>query len=200
MNPNLAFKPWPEHLYELRKSFDTRYTIPQVLADGWTMVAQEACQWFHDPDFKLLPSWEHIESLGDGEVESRIAGFQVGYDKEYDRRVMTDTWTGFGLEEWPYDEPQRRYDFEAMPLALKRAIVSRWDALHYDWLAETGAKYHPEIGYYWDIDGFKVKNVDTDDGKCPTEEDVPGRVPTTREADEPIYTDEELDRMASGFN
>lgn len=175
MNPDLSLKSWPEHLYELRKGFSARYTIPQVLADDWTMVMQEASQWFHNPDFKLMPAWEHIDTLPDSEVESRIKGFQEGYDKEYDRRVMVDDWTGFGLDEWPYDFPQERYDFESMPLAQKRAIVSRWDALHYGWLAETGVKYDPDIGYYWDIEGFKVKNVSTDKGQCPTEADVPGR-------------------------
>jgi len=173
LSPDLTGKSWFEQLYLLRKDHPPAVTIPQALLDVWTEIIGQAVQWFHDPDFKLMPAMDYLDATTDSEVEQRIAGYQVGYDKEYNRRARS------GLEVWHsfFDNSKLignlRYDFESMPMTLKRAVVSRWDEAHYVYLETHGLNYDPDEGYYWLIQDFKVKYLEIDKGQMPTEESAP---------------------------
>jgi hypothetical protein len=165
----MSGKPWYEQLYLARQGLSPAQTIPQELADSWTEIIEQACRWFHDPNFKFMPAYDYIDLATDAEVEQRIAGYQKGYDKEYNRRVRLNKEVWYSFFDNTKQIGNLRYDFESMPLSLKRAIVSRWDEAHYKYLQEHNLNYDPEIGYYWLIEGFKVKYLPADKGQMPTE-------------------------------
>ena len=176
MAPNPTEIPWAEQLALVRQSVQTKETIPQELVDAWFEVATEAVKWFHDPDFRMLPALEYADGFTDEEARARIAGFQKGYDKEYNRRATLAAggqraWTDYYTQE-PIG-PRERYDFSEWPFWLQRVVVSHWDRLHYEYLAAHGLFYSYEEGYYWDIDGYHVKYLDMDKGNQPSEPVTP---------------------------
>jgi len=165
--------PWHVRLGAYRFGVLPYTTIPQWLADGWTAVMQEAIEaWARGDD--MQPDFDYVDNLSDEMVAKRMEGFQTGYNKEWTRRNVTDSWHDFG------SVPQERYVFADMPLSLQRAVVSRWDALHNEWIAEhVDAHYAPDFGYYWrvTVDGVtvKIKMWEHMDGsKPPTQENSEG--------------------------
>lgn len=162
--------PWHVRLGSYRFGLPPSQTIPQWLADRWTEVMQEAVEAWAKGD-SIQPDLDCIDNLSDEQVSKRIQGYQTGYNKEWTRREVTDSWYDYA------GVPQGRYIFADMPLELQRAIVSRWDAVHNQWIAEhTEAAYTPELGYYWRItvDGVTVtiKNWEySDKDKPPTQAD-----------------------------
>lgn len=170
MAPKHSPHPWHVRLGGYRVGLPITETIPQWLADKWTEVMQEAVEVWARGD-TLAPDFEFIDSHDDEMVERRIAGYQVGYDKEWSRRAVGGYWSDFDHEE------KGRYIFSDMPMNLKRAIVSLWDGLHSAWMeTHPEASYAPNFGYHWRIavDGVtvKVKMVDyVDKGSPPTKEE-----------------------------
>ncbi len=175
MAPEHSPYPWHVRLGGYRIGLPVRSTIPQRLADEWTEVMQAAVMAWANR-LTLQPDFGFIDDLDDEMVKRRIAGYQEGYDKEWSRREVGGYWHDF------QGERKERYDFEAMPLSLQRAIVSRWDGLHDRWLeGHSPIVYTPDFGYHWRItegiayaDGFKgittvkVKMFDRiDQGKPP---------------------------------
>ena len=168
MAPKHSPHPWHVRLGGYRISLPITATIPQWLANEWTAVMQEAVLiWARrgvlDPDFKF------IDGLDDETVAKRIEGYQKGYDREWSRREVGGFWQDFDKQR------MERYVFADMSTSLKRAIVSRWDGLHAQWLEEhPGACYDPAFGYYWRVtDGdvtVKIKMFNTDNGDVPTKE------------------------------
>ncbi|KKM02599.1 hypothetical protein LCGC14_1782800 [marine sediment metagenome] len=170
--PDHSPHPWHVRLGGYRVDVPITETIPQLLADGWTEVMQTAVEVWADPEGHFQPDLEFIDLHDDEMIEKRIAGYQVGYDKEWVRREVGGHWHDF--REHKYQEKER-YIFADMPMALKRAIVSRWDVLHYQYMLDHEAdnlRYHKDFGYYWriEVDGVvaRVKMWDgADKGKCP---------------------------------
>ncbi|KKL87678.1 hypothetical protein LCGC14_1932310 [marine sediment metagenome] len=168
MAPQHSPHPWHVRLGGYRISLPIAATIPQWLANEWTAVMQEAVMvWARggvlDPDFKF------IDDMDDEMVDKRIAGYQKGYDKEWVRREVGGYWHDFDKQR------MERYVFADMSMPLKRAIVSRWDGLHAQYLREhPGLNYAPDFGYYWRVtDGdvtVKIKMFETDHGEVPTKE------------------------------
>lgn len=169
MAPEHSPYPWHVRLGGYRIGLSPKSTIPQRLADEWTAVMQAAVMaWANG--LALQPDFGFIDNLTDEQVSKRIAGYQVGYDKEWLRREVGGHWHDFE------GERKERYDFETMPMSLQRAIVSRWDGLHAQWLEEhSPVLYTPDFGYYWrivvDDVTVKVKMFDRiDQGKPPDKE------------------------------
>ena len=168
--PDHSPHPWHVRLGGYRVDVSITETIPQVLADGWTAVMQDAVEVWADAEGHFQPDLGFIELHDDEMVDKRIAGFQVGYDKEWVRRDIGGLWHDFKEDE---HKEKERYIFADMPMYLKRAIVSRWDALHYDYMENhTAACYDKDFGYYWRIEEggvvVRVKMWDgADKGKCP---------------------------------
>jgi len=172
MAPEPNEVPWASKLALVRNSVRPQETIPQELADAWFEVATAAVKWFHDPDFKMLPALEYADGFSDDEARARIAGFQRGYDKEYNRRAVSGAWTDYYTQE--DIGPKERYDFSEWPFWLQRVVVSHWDRLHYEYLAvHEGLCYSYEDGYYWELDGYHVKYLDMDKGVKPTAPTTP---------------------------
>ena len=143
-------------------------TIPQRLADGWTEVMQEAVYTWAKGG-TVAPDIEFIDDHDDEMVDKRIEGYQTGYNKEWTRREVGGYWHDFKEDE---HMEKQRYVFGSMPMAMKRAIVSQWDSLHYAWLVDhPDLHYDKTFGYYWriEVDGVrvKVKAWTVDKGKCP---------------------------------
>ena len=134
--------PWYVRLAAYRFALPIQATIPQQLADEWTAVMQEAIEAWAIGEV-VMPSFVHIDSLTDDMVRRRIAGYQRGYDKEYDRRAADSLWSDLKGE-------KERYVFADMPFGMQRAIVSRWNASHEDWMRENlDVHYEPDFGYHW---------------------------------------------------
>ena len=204
-------RPWPERMALYRYNIKPHATIPQALADEWTDVMVEACRGFHEEDYMMPPALDYIDDLSDEVVDKRIDGYQVGYDKEYDRRATHNLWSDISPRDENgqliLDSPGKlRYVFADLPRPLQRSIVSNWDRVHHEWLAEHPlVHYEPDVGYFWLIDRCIVKMYEEiDGGTPPTEEEclnwekmnAPGglsgwlTIQATREAGEmePFYT------------
>ena len=169
--PDHSLHPWHVRLGGYRVDVPTTETIPQVLADGWTEIMQTAVAAWARGD-SLTPAFITIDDHDDEMVEKRIAGYQVGYDKEWARRYVGGHWHDF--KDDVYQEKER-YIFADMPMAMKRAIVSLWDVLHAEYMDNhwPEACYDKNFGYYWRIEEddvvVRVKMWDgADKGKCPT--------------------------------
>lgn len=165
-------KPWPSRMAAYRHGIKPHATIPQVLANQWTEVMVEACRGFHEESFVMQPAIDYIDDLTDEMVEKRIAGYQVGYDKEYDRRAVRGLWSDMTPDAEGKPEEKLRYVFADLPMSIRRAVVSRWDEIHAEWMkAHPAVHYHPDIGYFWLIDNCVVKMFEeVDAGIAPTEE------------------------------
>ena len=171
--PTNSPHPWHVRLGSYRVNMRITETIPQLLADGWTEVMQTAVGVWADPEGHFQPDLDFIDMHDDDMVARRIAGYQGGYDKEWARREVGGYWHDF--RDHKYQEKER-YIFADMPLYLKRAIVSRWDALHYEYMADhPDMRYNPDFGYYWriEVNGVvaRVKHFGgSDKGICPTKD------------------------------
>lgn len=150
--PMYSPHPWHVRMGAYRLFLPARETIPQWLADEWTVVMQEAVEAWARGD-TIQPDLDYIDALSDEQVEKRITSYQHGYDKEWGRREHSDAWHDYG------GVPKERYVFADMSMGMQRAIVSRWDALHEEWLTKYGAHYDPDFGYHWRIteEGVTVK-------------------------------------------
>ncbi len=165
--------PWHQRLAFARYSIEPHATIPQHLADVWTDIMVEACRGFHEEDYVMQPALDYIDDLEDGMVARRIAGYQKGYNLEYDRRAVHGAWSDLAPSiEGGYEK--LRYIFADLPTNLQRAIVSHWDRLHYEWLAEHPTiHYEPKFGYFWLIGGSVIKFHEGVDGDTqPTERET----------------------------
>jgi hypothetical protein len=164
--------PWHVRLGGYRVGLAIRDTIPQWLADSWTDTMQLAVlAWAKGR--MITPSLDYIDDLDDEMVKRRIAGYQKGYDKEYYRRADRGLWSDFD------DQAQERYVFADMSMSLQRAIVSRWDADHAQWMREHyQVHYTPEFGYHWRINfedvTVKIKMHSSDAGNPPSQEESEG--------------------------
>ncbi len=145
-------------------------TIPQALADGWTEVMQTAVEAWAKGN-ALTPSFIFVTEHDDEMIDRRIGKYQVGYDKEWVRREVGGHWHDFKDDKY---QEKERYIFADMPMPMKRAIVSRWDALHAEYMDAhwPEACYDKDFGYYWRIEEddvvVRVKVWDgADKGKCP---------------------------------
>ncbi|KKM11986.1 hypothetical protein LCGC14_1720530, partial [marine sediment metagenome] len=113
---------------------------------------------------------DFVDMHDDEMIDKRISGYQVGYNKEWVRREVGGHWHDFREDE---HQEKERYIFADMPMPLKRAIVSRWDALHYEYMFDhPDMAYNKDFGYHWRIDvGGIVARVKVwdgaDKGKCP---------------------------------
>lgn len=167
--------PWYQRLAGYRHGIPADNTIPQALADAWTEVMIEAVRAFHEEDYEMQPALDYIDDLEDEKVEKRIAGYQKGYDAEYDRRAMHGAWSDMEPDAEGGQE-KLRYVFTDLPAETKRALVSNWDRVHHEWLAENPlVHYTPYFGYFWLIEGFVIKMYEeVDTGEQPTEESVIG--------------------------
>ena len=169
MAPDHSPHPWHVRLGGYRVNMRITETIPQLLADGWTEVMQTAVEYWARGD-SLTPDMVFADDHEDEMIEKRIAGYQVGYDKEWARREVGGHWHDFKDDE---HKEKARYVFADMPMSLKRAIVSRWDALHHEYIENhPEARYDKDFGYYWRIEEggvvVRVKMWDgADKGKCP---------------------------------
>ena len=168
-------KPWHQRLAGYRYSIQPYATIPQALADAWTEVMVEACRGFHEEDYQMQPALDYVDDLTDEQVDKRIAGFQKGYDKEFDRRAVNGAWGDMEPDEKGVRD-KLRYVFADLPVTVQRAVVSHWDRLHHEWLAEHPLiHYEPRFGYFWLIEGSVIKMFeDIDHYERPTEENVIG--------------------------
>ena len=172
MAPEHSPHPWHVRLGGYRVNMRITETIPQLLADGWTAVMQEAVEvWARGGS--MAPAIEFVDLHDDEMIDKRIDGYQAGYNQEWVRREVGGHWHDF--KDHKYQEKER-YVFADMPLPLRRAIVSRWDALHAEYLDDHPAMlYLPDFGYYWriEVDGVvaRVKHFGgSDKGLCPTKD------------------------------
>jgi len=164
-------RPWPERMALYRHSIKPYATIPQVLANAWTDVMIEACRGFHEEDYMMPPALDYIDDLSDEMVDKRIDGYQLGYDKEWQRRSNLNAWEDIspGI---PGGEPKLRYVFAYLPRPLQRSIVSNWDRIHHEWMAEHPLVcYMPDVGYFWVIDKCVIKMFEDVDGDTPPTEE-----------------------------
>ena len=159
--------PWWQRLADIRRSVRPVDTIPQELADGWTVVMSVAVRAFHEPDFVMLPAPDFVDTLSDEEVRQRITGYQWGYDQEYERLQM-----GAAMGHGTGFEGTKRYVFAELPKEVQRAVVSHWDRLHHEWLAARPARYDHRIGYHWIIEGVTIPYLDGDCGEVPERADL----------------------------
>lgn len=166
--------PWHQRMASYRHGIAPHKTIPQALANAWTAVMVEAIRAFHEEDYEMQPALDYIDDLDDEMVERRIAGYQEGYDKEYNRRLMHGIWTDLPADEESNRGEKLRYVFADLPQTVKRSVVSNWDRLHHEWMAEHPlVHYAPEFGYFWLIEGSVVKMYEEiDQDKEPTEENA----------------------------
>lgn len=198
--------PWAARMAMYRYSIKPHATIPQELADAWTEVMTEAVRALHEEGYEMQPAMDYIDDLTDEQVDKRIANYQVGYDKEYDRRARTQGgWSDLEPDsEGGY--AKLRYRFADMPRAVQRAVVSHWDRIHHEYLAaHPDVHYLPSVGYFWLIDDCIIKMFEVVDGETPPTEaeclnwekmNAPGGlsgyliIQATREAGEmePMYT------------
>ncbi len=169
MAPDHSPHPWHVRLGGYRVDIPITETIPQLLADTWTDTMQLAVLAWAKGRL-ITPAIDYVDMHDDEMVEKRIAGFQVGYNKEWTRREVLGAWSDF--KDDTYQEKER-YIFADMPMPMKRAIVSRWDGLHYQYMADhEPLRYDKDFGYYWRIaEGGVVARVKlwdgADKGKCP---------------------------------
>ena len=163
--------PWHQRLASYRHGIAPHQTIPQELANAWTAVMVEAVRAFHEEDYEMQPALDYIDDLDEEMVEKRIKGYQEGYDKEYDRRLMHGIWTDLPADEEGVRGEKLRYIFADLPTETKRSVVSNWDMLHDEWMAEhRQVRYEPRFGYFWLIEGSVVKMYeDIDRGEQPSE-------------------------------
>lgn len=167
-------KPWHQRLAAYRHGIQPHATIPQKLANAWTAVMVDALRAFHEEDYVPQPALDYIDDLSDEMVEKRIKGYQTGYDKEYERRASQGIWNDLPADAEGNRGEKLRYVFADLPQTVKRAVVSNWDRLHHEWLAEhTAVHYDPQFGYFWLIEGSVVKMYEeVDQGEEPTEENA----------------------------
>ncbi len=178
MAPDHSPHPWHVRLGGYRVNIRITETIPQLLADGWTEVMQTAVEYWARGD-SLTPDMVFADDHDDEMIEKRIAGYQGGYNKEWARRHVGGFWHDFKDDE---HQEKERYIFADMPMPMKRAIVSRWDVLHYQYMLDHEAdnlRYRTDFGYYWRIaEGgvvVKVKHFGpSDKGVCPTKDTAEG--------------------------
>ena len=169
MAPDHSPHPWHVRLGAYRVGVPITETIPQLLADGWTEVMQTAVEYWAVGGV-LSPDFVFVDDHDDEMIDKRIAGYQVGYDKEWVRREVGGHWHDFREDE---NQEKERYIFADMPMPMKRAIVSRWDVLHYGYLLDhPDMRYNKDFGYYWRIEVddvvVRVKVFDgVDKGRCP---------------------------------
>ena len=164
-------RPWPARMALYRYNIMPHATIPQELADAWTEVMVEACRGFHEEDYMMPPALDYIDDLSDETVDKRIDGYQVGYDKEWNRRSNLSAWDDMspGI---PGGEPLLRYVFADLPMPLQRSIVSNWDRVHVEWLeGHPLVHYLPSVGYFWLIDRCIIKMYEDIDGPTPPTEE-----------------------------
>lgn len=176
-------KPWYIRLAAYRHGILPYVTIPQELADAWNDVMVEAVRAFHEEGYEMQPALDYIDDLSDEQVDKRIAGYQAGYDKEYNRRLAKGAWSDMAPS-ITGDREKLRYVFADLPYQVQRAVVSHWDRLHHEWLARNPlVHYDPAFGYYWLIGDPNDKDAvmgrvkmyeDIDHGVPPTEEEALG--------------------------
>ena len=173
MNEVDQSKPWYQRLAGYRHGIAPHNTIPQALADAWTEVMSEAVRAFHEEDYEMQPSIDYVDDLTDEMVEKRIEGFQLGYDKEWNRRAVSGAWDDM-VPNATGGKEKLRYVFADLPQTVKRSVVSHWDSLHAEWLSEHPlVHYEPQFGYFWLIEGAVIKMYeDVDKDNPPTEEEA----------------------------
>ena len=129
--------------------------MSQALADSIALTAEEACQWFWDKS-KVMTAVPTKLAITDEDARNRIQGFQYAMDRELSRingfhwnegwlwrfddnwREKHNEWVA-DYKEWEPTQIRQdsylpglhylRLDLTALPWAIQRALVTRWQVL-----------------------------------------------------------------------